>query len=176
MATMTPLLTVAQLAVWAQQEIDDDDEFALVVIEAASLVVAEKAAHLDWIEIIAPAVALTPAPSRARLIATQLAKRTFLNPHAVLWEGNIGPIGGDKLVEDFSRTLELTLVESAELEAMQPAGAATGNGLWVQPVETGRVAVGSTTIYLPDGSNLDSIIPMGTQGVDDWAYTPLEIV
>ena len=172
---MTPLLTVAQLAVWAQRDIDDDDEFAIVVINAASLVVAEKAWHTDWLEIIAPALARVPAPARAVLIAIQLAKRTFMNPHAIVGEGAIGPIGGDRIVEDFARTLELTLVEITELEDLRPGASqfSSGNGLWTQPISTARPGITYATIYIPDGSDPLFPFPMGTVGVDDWAYTPI---
>lgn len=171
MSAMTPLLTVAQLAIWARTSIEDDDEFALAVVDAASLVVADRAKHMDWIEIIAPATARVAAPSRAVLIAIQLAKRTFLNPDAVIAEGGIGPIGGDRFVEDFARTLELTSVEGEELDGMRPAVAGGNGALWVMTIETGRTPANSGTIYVPDGSSADWPFPIGTEGVDDWAYS-----
>lgn len=146
-----PLLTIAELAVWARTEIPADDPFALVVIDAASLKVREAAKQPDW--------TAATVPATARLIAIQLAKRTYLNPDAVIAEGGIGPIGGDRYIEDFARTLELTDLERADLEALAPNAATGGNGLWVQPMTRGDIETTETAYYF-DNSGSDWAIPM----------------
>lgn len=149
--TSAPLLTMAELRTWTRREIADDDAFALAVIDAASLKVRQAASQPDWtIDTVVPA---------ARLIAIQLAKRTYLNPDAVIAEGGIGPIGGDRYIEDFARTLELTDLEREDLEGMSPAAATAGNGLWVQPMTRGDLE-STETVYYFDDSGSDWAIPM----------------
>lgn len=129
------LVTVAELAIWTQTEIAPDDFAANAILAAASLIVRDVARQPLWTQV--------DAPPMAKLITVQLAKRTYLNPNAVVSEGSIGPIGGDRFLEDFVRTLELTAVEIAQLEAMRPTGetgvAKTTSGLWSQPTTRGPV-------------------------------------
>lgn len=133
---MAALLTVAELAVWTRTEIADDDVFAVAVIEGASLLVAETARHTEWTS--------ATVPPRAKLIATLLAKRTFLNPDAVA-SSTIGPLS-ERTVEDFARTMELTPAEIDVLESMQGDGeVGDSTGLWIQPTNRGAV---ETPLYL----------------------------
>lgn len=166
---MTPMLTIATLAVITREEIAADDLFALWVIESASLTVADEAKHLDWIAADDPVA----APARATLIAQGLAKRTYLNPDAIVGEGGVGPIGGDRYVEDYARTLELTQVERDILADMAGDGAAGGqSGLWTQSTENIPQPRGDQTIYAPDVDSRANSWPIGQTGVDDYAYTP----
>ena len=158
-----PLLTLGELRTWTRESIPDGDEFALAVIDAASLVVSSAARHPEW--------DVATAPSIARLIAAQLAKRTYLNPNAVAAEGSIGPIGGDRFVEDFARTLELTPVELASLEGLWPAGASKGGGLWTMTTEREPMTPASGTIFVPDDSGSDWHIPFIDES-QAWAVTP----
>jgi hypothetical protein len=147
-----PFLTVAELATWTRQEIVADDPFALVVIDAASLRVREAASQPTW--------TLADIPKSARLIAIQLAKRTYLNPDAIVAEGGLGPIGGDRFIEDFARTLELTEYERATLEGLAPAGAiGKGSRLWVQETTRGDLET-AVDVYYFDNSGSDWAIPM----------------
>lgn len=147
----TPLLAVSELAVWARQEIADDDAFALAVIDAASLKTRTAAKQPTW--------DVATIPAEARLVCIQLAKRTFLNPDAVVSEGGIGPIGGDRYVEDFARTLEFTDAELATLADASGSAAAAGNGLWVQPTSNGEMLSLDRDVYLFDDSGSDWGIP-----------------
>lgn len=147
-----PLLSITELATWTRQVIADDDPFALAVISAASLRVREVASQPDW--------TLLTAPPSARLIAIQLAKRTYLNPDAVVAEGGLGPIGGDRFIEDFARTLELTEYERTTLEGLAPAGeVGKGSRLWVQETTRGDLET-ATDVYYFDNSGSDWAIPM----------------
>lgn len=135
------LLTVGELSVWVRETLDPADDFAQTIINSASLVVVETAGHPEWTR--------DTAPARARLIAAQLAKRTYLNPDAVV-RSNVGPLG-EATVEDFARTLELTAAERAELIALRPEGDPSAGSLFVVNLG-GPVVVESDTIYLSDSA------------------------
>lgn len=148
-----------------------DPERADYFIQAASIVVADLAGHPDWLglnadggevetnQITEAGVVMTvdgvvPAPRRAVMIAEQLAKRAYENPNAVVAEGSLGPIGGDRIIEEYARTLEPTPAELAYLEEIRattgivPPVGAGGGGLWVQPIEVRpRQSAGQTVWY-----------------------------
>lgn len=149
------LLTVPELAVWARQEIAVDDPFALAVIAAASLKTRQVAGFPDWTAADVPPV--------AKMICTQLAKRTYLNPDSVIAEGGLGPIGGDRYVEDFARALEFTQAETDALLDLV-GGEPSGDGrLWVQPTTRGpveMVTAGNATGYYFDDSGSDWAIAL----------------
>lgn len=151
-AVTTPLLSVEELAIWARQDIAVDDAFALAVIDAASLKTRSETKQWLW--------DLSTIPPEARLVCIQLAKRTYLNPDAIVSEGGIGPIGGDRYVEDFARTLEFTDAELAVLSEASGAAAAAGNGLWIQPTSNGEMLGIDRDVYLFDDSGSDWGIPM----------------
>lgn len=168
LTTMTPLLTIATLAIITRSDIEPDDDFATWVINGASLVVASAADHDDWVN--DPGTGLIPAPARAVLIAENLAKRTYLNPDSIIAEGSIGPIGGDRYVEDFARAFELTAYEREILGGLAGGTSNSVGGLWTQATEN-RPGYGlDTTIYLPDLDERAGSWPVGTEGVDDFAY------
>lgn len=145
------LLTVSDLAVWAQRDVAPDDAWALAVVEAASDVVRAAAQQPTWLK--------ATAPARARQIASHLAARTFKNPDSVQREGNLGPLGGDAVVEELARAMHLTEAEKLELAGLAPAGAAGGGGgFWVQPT-TGSEAAEPGDVYLADDSGSDWMIP-----------------
>lgn len=158
------LLTVAELATWARTEIADDDPFANAVVDAATLVVVSQCGFP------VPEWTTSSAPPVARLITIQLAKRTYLNPDAVIAEGGIGPIGGDRFVEDFARTLELTPNELAKLADVDPATASASGNLWVLGVDT--VGHSLDEIYLRDSDGSNWAIPFLDVDRDPY-YFPL---
>jgi hypothetical protein len=164
---MADLITLQELATWARREIEPDDTFAATVISAASLVVSETAQHPEWTRSGA-----TAAPPRAKLICAMLAKRTYLNPDAVVREGSIGPIGGDSYIEDFARTLELTAAETATLQGFigDGTGAAYG-GLWIQPTTRGDLEMQG--VFIPDSGGSDWMIPYGDASEDFWFSPPV---
>lgn len=150
------MIDVTDLADWIEGGIPADRvDFAEVNVAAAALIVAETAGHPEWND-------LTPAPSRVRLIAIQLAKRSFLNPTAVV-RSNVGPLG-ESIVEEYARTLELTDAEEAYLLGLTPGGAGGGTGggsLFVVNMG-GAPSVMEHTIYTPDMSG--GLFPMYAAG------------
>lgn len=174
---MTPLLTLDTLRIIARETIPDGDEWALYCIDSASTMVADEAGHPDWIGYDALGNAIPPvaAPRRAVMIAEQLAMRSFKNPDAVVSEGNVGPLGGDRTVEEFARTFTFTQMELDYLERVNTATGITGGttgGLYTLTIDN-AAAVLTQTIYLPDLDPLADSWPMGTEGVDNWAYDPI---
>jgi hypothetical protein len=151
---MAALLTISELAVWAQETIEPDDEWAAAVLEAASDVVRDAANQPTWLR--------TTAPPRARQIASHLAARSYKNPDSIVGEGNLGPVGGDRFVEELAKALHLTAAEREELGRLGPAGATAGKGLWVQPFNATPYTAGD--IYLPDDSGSDWQIPYLADG------------
>lgn len=125
---MASLVKIETLAVWCQTDIDLDDEFALKVVNAASLVVRREAQHPEW-----TLTGATTAPADAILIAEMLAKRTYQNPDAVN-RSAIGPLS-ESTIDDFARTLELTETEKEVLHGFWPGAVApTPDGFWFQPL------------------------------------------
>lgn len=146
----TPLLGIPDLGTWTRQEIGYDDAWAAAVLEAASDLVRSAAQHPEW--------TAQTVPARARQICAHVAARTYLNPDSVSGEGGIGPIGGDRIVEELAKALHLTAAERDELEGMSPSGAnGGGGGLWVQPINATPVEEGD--VYLADDSGSDWMIP-----------------
>lgn len=103
--TDEPLMTYDEMSVWCQETITVDNAFATFNMRAASLIVRETAGHPEW--------DATTVPPRAKLIAAQLAKRSYLNPNATV-RSAVGPLS-ESTVEDFARTLELTPYERNQL-------------------------------------------------------------
>lgn len=164
---MADLITIQELADWSRREIEPDDAFAIKVVAAASLVVSEAAQHPEWTR-----TGETAAPPRAKLICAMLAKRTFLNPDAVVREGSIGPVGGDTVVEDFARTLELTAAELATLQGFIGTGdGAVFGGLWVQPTTRGELEMAG--VFIPDSGGSDWMIPYGDASEEFWFSPPV---
>lgn len=169
-APMDPLFTAAELDVWVRGEVVvDTDPFAQAIIGAASLKLREECAHWDWTAATVPA---TP-----KLIALQLAKRAFENDRGIIAEGNTGPIGGDRFLEDYARTLQFLPEEREQLQAYGGPGATadgTGGGqLWVQPTWGGTA--GDRTIYAfaqsLNGDVSDQAIPILDPTKDTWLGT-----
>lgn len=174
---MTPLLTLETLRIVAREDIADADPWALYCIDSASTLVADEAGHPDWIgfDALGNTIPVVPGPRRAVMIAEQLAMRAYKNPDAIVSEGSIGPVGGDRTLEEFARTFTFTEAEAAYLERVNEqtgiTGGATG-GLYTMTISN-PAAILSQTIYLPDLDPLADSWPMGTEGVDNYAYDPL---
>jgi len=153
---MTPLLTAATLAMLADEgDTPENLAYGDYCIQAASILVAEAAGHPDWLGVAADGTVMDPvaAPRRAVMIAEQLAKRSYLNPNAVVQEGSIGPIGGDRTIEEFARTFEFTEFEAAylaELKAESGLVGGTGTGLWTLEMEVRPYGVNWADVFLPD--------------------------
>jgi len=174
---MTPLLIASTLELLADEQPLDNPAYGDYCIQAASVLVAEAAGRPDWIGVAADGTEMVPvaAPRRAVMIAEQLAKRSYLNPEAIVAEGSIGPIGGDRTIEDFARTFEFTPVEQAYLDNIK---ATTGivdtpsTGLWVLTIENRPYDANWATIFLPDLDPRAAPWPVGTEALDGYAYGP----
>lgn len=143
-----PLVTLEELAVVIEGDVPSErEDFALMVLEAASDVVREAALRLEWTRATVPAA--------AKRVALWLARRTFLNPDAIV-RSNVGPLG-ESTVEDFARTLELTPAERATLAVFAPEGSGGGGSLFVQPLAAETPLV-DATIYVPDSAG--TLFPM----------------
>lgn len=148
---VAPLLNLSDLAVWAREAIPPEDPWALAVIDAASWLVRNTAGFPLW--------TATDAPPRARQIASHVAARSYKNPDSVVTEGALGPLGGDRTVEELARALHLTDGERAELEAMRPEATGPSSGdLWIQPTGLDD-SVASLDAYLSDTGGSDWLIP-----------------
>lgn len=160
---MAGLLTVAELAVWCRQPVEQmDAPFASLVIEGISLMVRDAASHPEW--------EAGNVPPKAKLIASVATMRNYLNPDAVVGEGNVGPIGGNRYVEEYARSFQLTEAEIADLEAM--AGDDDPNNssdLWILPTTRGDKPV--SPVYLNDQYG-EWPIPYATPDEATWAFTP----
>lgn len=159
---MTSLVTIASLAVWCQQEIEDDDAFAIKVVNAASIVVRNEAQHPEW-----TLAGGTAAPAQAILIAEMLAKRTYLNPDAVT-RSSVGPLS-ETTLDDFARTLELTDAEKDVLHGYWPGAEAPGpGGFWIQPLTKDEA---TEDLYVGDISGSDWFLPFVAR--EDKFYFPV---
>ena len=125
------LLTIRELEVWSRIEITTENgELANMVIDAVSQRVLKECGNpTGWDE--------TTTPQIVRSVVVPVAARTFRNPDSVVAEGGIGPIGGDRVVEDMARALEFTM---AELDILHNAPGAlprdsAGGRLWVLGLE-----------------------------------------
>lgn len=168
LAPMRTLLALDDLRGWTQETIADDDVLAANVILGASYKVADAASHLDWLD---DAYA-GEVPYRATLIANLLAKRSYQNPNSIIAEGGVGPIGGDRYVEEFAKFLTLTATEIAELEDLATPAAGAVGGLSVITMENRPGPALDPTYYAPDLDPRADVWPVGTigSGVDDYAF------
>lgn len=172
---MTPMLTAATLALLADESPLERPAYGDYCIQAASVLVSNAAGHPDWIGVSATGADMAPvaAPRRGVMIAEQLAKRSYMNPNAIVREGNIGPIGGDATIEDFARTFEPTPVEQAWLDEAKRTsgivGGSTGGGLWTLEIENRPYAADWATVYLPDLDPRADTWPVGVES-ESWAY------
>lgn len=76
-------------------------------------------------------------PFDVKLIVLKVCRRSYTNPSEVVQEGNIGPIGGDRVRDEAALAMELTAAERETLTAYNPTGDPTSgdsSSLWVQPI------------------------------------------
>jgi hypothetical protein len=171
---MTPLFPLSTLELLVKEQPLEDVAYGEYCREAASVIVSNRALRYGWVGLDADElpVEVVPAPRRAVMIAEQLAKRAYQNPDAIVAEGGIGPIGGDRTVEDFARTFELTPAEMEYLDGLAIGGASASTnsigtiGVTVRP----SALVGTGAIWIPDLDPRAQPFPLGTPGVDDYAY------
>jgi len=144
------LIGVPELAVWVRENIAADDPFALQVIWAATVKLRATCANTTW----------TPStvPAPVKLILLQLAKRSYINDRGIVAEGSLGPIGGDRYLDDYARTLQFLPEELNEL---------AGYGAAVVSVDGGALFTLSTA--QPDTTDGETYLFAQDGGVSDWA-------
>lgn len=98
-------------------------------------------------------------PFDVKLVVLKVARRAFNNPDEVVQEGNIGPIGGDRVRDEAALSLELTETERATLTKYNPAGdPETGDTatLWVQPTFGGtETQLQTSPLYVGDDQQIN---------------------
>src|SRR5688500_14520093 len=91
---MPTLASISELKVVAQRpDLDNEDPFALLILELASNKVTDYCGHPEWEE---DGTGDATPPRAARRIALFMAKRTFENPDAEVAYG-VGPLSGRSL-------------------------------------------------------------------------------
>lgn len=168
------LLTLDELSLWSRTPITTENGLlATMVIDAVTSRVLFECGSPTWDHLTAPSV--------VRSVVIPLASRSFRNLDSIVAEGGIGPIGGDRYVEDMARALELT---DAELAILHNAPGATappnseGGEMWVlgitDPVpETNIIYVfDAAGSIAPDSAGGNWAIPMLDVDLDPY-YKPL---
>jgi len=144
---MTTLLPTATLGIWVtprktQAQIEADP-FAMDVIQQVSDYFCFLAGHdgtqLDSTGATIPAWTYEPgadqAPIDVRMLALKVIRRTYTNTDQVIQEGNLGPIGGDRVSDDAALLFTLTDTERRVLTKYNGAGdPEEGGQLWIQPI------------------------------------------
>lgn len=178
---MTPLILDSTLALLVDEPTGlENPEYGAYCINAASILAAEAAGRPDWLGLgpLGEDIAPVPAPRLAVMYAEQLAKRAYLNPNAIVSEGGIGPLGGDRTVEDFARTFEWTPSEAAYFEEVKRLtgivdGGAGATALWTLEIENRPYPAAWATIYLNGVDPREQPWPVGTEGAwDAFMYGP----
>lgn len=164
---MATLISLAELATWARQDIAtvSADPFAVLVVQTATEIVCDEAEQPNW-ELQNPPVVV---PRKAKRICMFLAGRTYLNPDGTISE-SVGPLNERRpeAMAMASANMQLLPAEEADLRSLVPDGPAD---LWIQP--TTRVdAAEDDVVYLPDDSGSDWWIPYGDPNTTN-AFTPV---
>lgn len=175
---MTPLILASTLALLVEEPAGlENPDYGDYCINAASVLAAQAAGRPDWLGLgpVGEAITPVPAPRLAVMYAEQLAKRAYLNPNAIVAEGGIGPLGGDRTVEDFARTFEWTPTEAdyfAEVKRLTGiVDSAGSSGLWTLEIENRPYPAAWATIYLSGVDPREKGWPVGMEGgLDTFAY------
>lgn len=167
-----PLITEVELATICRlpgQVIPTDRvPFATMIRTLASDIVRDVAGHEEWTDL--------DVPFKAKMIVLLVAKRSYQNPDAVIAEGAIGPIGGDRVADIQAMGLYLTEAEQTTLLAMRGDGtpATNPNRLWVLQNTGGTPE--TTTGYVFDDSGSDWGIPYVDLAETDLMNDPADVV
>lgn len=122
---MADLLTTATLAKWTQEDPVEvaADEFAIDLIDKVSQLICFIGGHdgtkYDSNGDVIPEWVLTAgadqAPIDVQMVALQVIKRSYENPGQVIQEGNVGPLGGDRVADVQALFMDFTEAERATL-------------------------------------------------------------
>jgi hypothetical protein len=159
---MAELLSTATLAKWTQSDAAEvaGDPFAVDLIDKASQLICFIGGHdgtkTDALGEIIPEWDLIPgstmAPIDVQLVALQVIKRSYENPGRVIQEGNVGPLGGDRVDDVQALFMEFTEDERRTIARYNPDGDPMGPGDGAGEVFTLRIDRGSD--MLPQTSPL----------------------
>ena len=152
---MAALLTTRELALWTQRDPDEveADPFAAEVIDKVSQMATFLAAKPEWTLSAGP----DQAPFDARMVVLQVAKRCYGNPNQVVREGNVGPIGGDQVLDAAALLLALTESERATLTKYNADGDpdARDDSLFViQTTRGDEIKASTATLYVSDDQQI----------------------
>lgn len=133
---MAALLTNQELALWTGNTLADvdSDDFATEVIDKVSEMICFLGGHPNWTLVAGP----DSAPVDVRMVVLQVCKRTYENPRQVVQEGNVGPIGGDRVLDIAAMLMELSEYERSTIVKYNPDGDPT-------PTDAGQVFILPTT-------------------------------
>lgn len=170
MAAASPLLvTIPELATLLRTTIDEDNDYAKLIVAQASNAVRDEAGQPGWLRTLNPSDTIPEgygeAPFTARDIASWVAQRAFTDPRN---RSRItsGPIS-DTFFENGVYGLDLTDGEKNRLAAYHP-DAGQNTGLWVQPIGAGTRAEPVLLADVRPGS--DPLIYADPEWA--WAFTP----
>lgn len=123
---MADLLTTDTLAKWTQEDPAEVavDPFAIDLIDKVSQLICFIGGHDGTktdpdTETVIPEWTLAAGPDQApidvQMVALQVIKRSYENPGQVVQEGNVGPIGGDRVSDVQALFMEFTEAERRTL-------------------------------------------------------------
>jgi len=129
---MADLMTLDTLARWTQRDVGDvyADPFAADLVDKVSQLVCFLGGHdgktLGTDGELLPEWTLdagvTQAPIDVQMVMLQVCKRSYENPGQVIQEGNVGPIGGDRVADVQALFMDLTESERATITRYHPDG------------------------------------------------------
>lgn len=154
---MTDLITPQELATWTQNDVAvvEADPLAAEVMDKVSKLARFLGGHPEWTYGGAPE---TEAPFDVLMLVLRICKRTYENPTQIVQEGNVGPIGGDRVLDVAALLTDLTEAERATLTKYNTDGDPDGAKveLWVQPTTRGGPDLLSETIlYMGDDQQIN---------------------
>lgn len=178
---MADLLTTRELWLWttdatglSEDETAADPKAAEVIDKVSQLACflgGHDGSKLDASGVAIPEWTLDPAtastaPFDVRMVVLQVCKRSYENTRQVIQEGNVGPIGGDRVADAAALLLSLTDSERATLTKYNSDGDPNGGAqvfTWATTRGTDDVLV-PVKLYAQDDqqiniSELDSAFP-----------------
>lgn len=169
---MADLLTPRELALWTSSTVGKSeaevtaDPFATEVIDKVSQMAGFLGGHdgtkTDAAGDVIPEWTLEPgdtlAPFDVRMVVLQVCKRAYENPKQVVQEGNVGPIGGDRVLDVAALLLDLTDSEREILTRYNYDGDPSPEGSEVFVMETTRgdeTTVIAARLYVSDDQQIN---------------------
>lgn len=165
---MAALLTHRELALWTSNDVDEvtADPFAEEVIDKVSQMAQFLGGHPDWE--IDPGE--DQAPFDVRMVVLQVCKRCYENPEQVVQAGNLGPIGGDRILDVAALLLDLTETERTTLTKYNLDGDPNGGATVMSiPIRLGdELQMSEAILYVSDNQQIGMT-------VDESAYPSWDI-